>query len=423
MLEKIMNNWAWKILSLAIAFIVWLGIVNYDDPYKTKVFEDVRVEKRNSEAITSQEKAITYLEGETIDVVLGGNRSRIDNLDPAEITAYADMNKVSITGAIDIEVDAPDQLDLLEKTPNNMQISLEQIDTVLKDIQVFYEGALAEDYIKLNPVVSPNQVELRGPESKLAMVASVIVNVKIDEAKDDITVFASPKIQDSDGNDVANLAINNNQIEIKVPIQKIKTVPVRYATIGEISQEYRLIGMGLALEDVMVRGETEMIDELNGILVSDVDLSALTDEVSSFSVNLMSYLPEGIQLYGSETITQMNVDVRKIVTSEYAITAEDIRVKSLDEQMQFKFVEELTIPVIISGIQSDLNGLEIDDMRPSISLKDLEPGEHQVEIELNIADKFEVINEIPLVLVELTEVLEDAEDSQDETTEESTEDE
>lgn len=420
MLEKITNNWAWKILSLAIAFAVWLGVVNIDDPYTRNVFENIRVEKRNSEVITSQEQAITYLEGETIDVLLGGNRSRIENLDPADITAYVDMNKVSITGAIDIEVEVPDQLDILDKTPNNMQITLEQIDTVLKDVQVFYDGALAEDYVKLNPVVTPNQVELRGPESKLAMVASVIVNVKIDEATDDITVFASPKLQDSDGNDVTDLTVNNNQIEIKVPIQKIKTVPVRFATIGEVSSEYRLMSMGLELEDVLVRGETEVIDNLNGILVSDVDLTALTDEVSSFSVNLSTYLPEGIQLYGSETITQMNVDVRSIVTSEYAITAEDIRVKSLDEHMQFKFLEELTIPVVVSGIQADLNGLEIDDMRPSISLKDLEPGEHEVEIELNIFSEFEVINEIPKVLVELTEVLEDEEVSEGETTEEVT---
>ncbi len=259
MIEKLTNNWIWKVLSLFLAFVLWVVVVNYNDPYITKSFEDIQVEKRYEDAITSQEKAITYLEGETVDVVVGGNRSRIDKLGIEEISAYVDMKLVSITGAIDIEVDAPDQIDLLEKTPNDMQISWEQIETVVKDVQVFYDGELASEHIKLNPVVTPNQVELTGPESKLAMVASVLVNVKINEATDDITVFVSPKIQDSDGNDIPNLTLNNNQIEVKVPIEKIREIPVSFSTVGSISADYRLMDIGLDVDRVMVRGESQRL--------------------------------------------------------------------------------------------------------------------------------------------------------------------
>lgn len=411
MLEKIMNNWAWKLLSLVLAIVLWLAVVNYDDPYITKSFEDIPVEKRNSEAITSQEKAITYLEGETIDVVVGGNRSRVDRLKLEDVSAYVDMKKVSITGAIDIEVDVAENISVLEKTPNNMQIDLEDIDTVLKDVEVFYIGQLDEEYIKLTPTLTPSQVELRGPESKLALVSSVIVKVKLDEAVNDITVFASPKMQDQDGNDVAGLEMNKNQVQIQIPIQKTKTVPLRFATVGEVGPEYRLMSISIETDEIVVRGEGDLVDNLDGVLVSDVDLTTLNDEVKNINIDITSYLPEGILLHDVDSMTNIKVDIRPIVSTEFVITAEDVGFRYLDEQMQFKFLEELSIPVTVRGIQADLNSLELSDLNPTISLRNLEPGEHEVELELTVNSKFEVISELPKILVELTEITEDTKEA------------
>lgn len=405
MIEKITHNWVWKVVSLFLAFILWLVVVNYDDPYITKAFDDIPVEKKFEEAITSQDKAITYLQGETIDVVLGGNRSIIDKLKAVDIVAYVDMNLLSITGAIDIEVGVNDKIDVLEKTPNNMQISLEQIDTELKDIQIFYDGELAEDYIKINPILTPNQIELTGPESKLAIVASVLVNVKIDGASDDITVYVSPKIQDSDGNDIPGLEMSIDQVQVNVPIEKTRTISVNYSTIGAVSEDYRLMSISLDVDKVNVRGEALLIDEYQRLVITDLNLSTITDKVESLPINLSQYLPEGIQLYGSETIAYILLDVEPIESKDYGIMATDITVKSLDEQMQFRFMDELNIPIVVKGIPSDLADLSIDDFFPSISLKDLEAGEHEVALDLTVNDRFEVIGDLPTILVELTEAV------------------
>ena len=173
MIEKIKNNWLWKVAALLIAFILWLVVVNYDDPYIKKTFNNVVVEKRNELAITAQDQAIEYKEGESISVTLGGKRSIIERLTFSDIKAYADLGKVSITNTVDIVIEVSDQLDILEKKPNNMQISLEPIIKSLKDIQVTYVGELENDYIRLNPVIIPNQIEITGPQSQLARVSEV----------------------------------------------------------------------------------------------------------------------------------------------------------------------------------------------------------------------------------------------------------
>jgi len=405
MIKKLSNNWVWKSLSLVLAFSLWVVVINYSDPYITKSFKGIEVEKRNEQAITSQDQAITYLVGEKIDVILRGSRSKIERLDKADIVAYVDMQKVSITGAIDIEVEVKGDIDVLEKKPNNMQISLEAIKTVQKDIQVFFDGALAEGYVKLNPQITPNQIELTGPESKLAQVASVIATVKLGDASENITAIVTPKIQNSAGNDVLGLKINNKQIQIQVPIEKTKKLPVHYATVGIIDEAYRLISMSLDMEDVIVRGEEAILNEMTAIVIDDIDLSVLTDRTTQIDRKISDYLPEGITFHLGESVARIGVTIQPVISKEYRITSSDIEVKALGEGMEAVFVEEVEILVTLKGLESDLEAITNEALGASISLTDLGVGTHTVQLELDLDKSLEVATELPQVKVELSEIV------------------
>ncbi len=146
-------------------------------------------------------------------------------------------------------------------------------------------------------------------------------------------------------------------------------------------------------------------------------MTTLTSENKSLSINLSQYLPEGVWLYGSETIAYLNMDIEAIMSIDKVITASDITVKSLGDQMQFKFVEEFEIPLTVQGIQRDLNDLGVEDLLPSISLKDLEAGEHEVELKLTVDSDLSITTEIPMILVELSEVPEGEETTEEGATE------
>lgn len=404
MIKKITHNWVWKAISLLIAFLLWLAVVNYDDPYITRKIDRVVVEKRNEIAITSQDQAIEYKAGEYINITVRGKRSIIDRLAASDIIAYADMEKVSITGAIDIEVEVDEQIEILEKTPNNMQIALEHIDTTLRDIQVFYEGELEENHIRLDPIVTPNQIEITGPESKLAIISSVIVPIKIDNASNDVTVYVTPQILDSESNEILGLEVSNNQIQVQVPIQTVKVIPVVFNTVGSIDDKYRLISMELDTNYITIRGEDEAINNIKRLVVSGIDLSEFTDQTLDRNINLTTYLPEGISLHNSESTILLKTIIKPIVSEAYTITPSDITVKYLTEGLQFKFLEEEDFVVEIKGIEEDLIELTVEDVQPSISLKELGEGEHGVELVLEMSDQLEVITEAILVRVELTKV-------------------
>lgn len=403
MMTKLMHNWHLKLLSLSLAFVLWVVVINYDDPLETKTFEGITVVKQNEAAITGQDKAVAYLEGEVVDVVLRGKRTIIDKLTKAEITAYADLNRVSVTNAVAITIDAGEEVEVLRKTPNEMLISTENIESEVRVVQVQYSGELAEDYVKLNEIITPNQIELTGPTSKLGQVVSVIVPVEVSGAVDDVTSFVKPQLLDSNGNEVKGLEVSNNQIQVKVPIQKTKTVPIIVSTVGELDENYRLISMEIRVKSATVRGEDEDIEGFTKLLVSNVDLSLMTDATKIESVNLTDYLPEGVSLNGLAANAEIDIIIEPIITVNRWVEQADINVKQIPEGLQFQFVEEDPYMISVKGIYNELQELDTEDMLPRISLEDLRPGTHEVPLELTIPRGYELSSEeMPLVRIELT---------------------
>ncbi len=414
-----MHNWHLKLLSLALAFVLWVVVINYDDPLETKTFEGIPVLKQNEAAITGQDKAVQYIEGETVVVVLRGKRTIIDKLTSADINAYADLNRVSITNAVAITVDAGEEVEILRKTPNEMLISTEDIESEVRVVQVQYSGELAKDHIKLNEIITPNQIELTGPTSKLGRVVSVIVPVEISEADDDVTSFVKPQLLDSSGNEVKGLEVSNNQIQIKVPIKKIKTVSVSIATSGELNENYRLMSMSIPVKTVTIYGEEEDLESITKLIVNNVDLSLMTDGTTSETINLATYLPEKVSLYDVAPMTAVAIDIEPIISVNRWVEQDDINVKQIPEGLQFQFIEEEPYVVSVKGIYSELLDFDTEDMLPRISLADLEPGIHEIPLQLTIPRGFELGTEqIPLVSIELTiaPVEEESTEPEEETT-------
>lgn len=403
MIKKLMHNWQWKLLALIIAFALWAMIVNIQDPLATIEIEDVPVTIENIEEITSRGLAVEYKDGETVDLILRGKRSLIEELTIEDVFAYADFGRISVTGAVEIKIEAGDQIEVMRKTPNEMLIVTEEIKKEVKSVQVRFEGDLAKDYVKLSAIVTPNQIEITGPESKLALVSSVVVPIDISEASDDVTVFRAPQLLDSSGDEVRDVAVSKDQIQIKVPVQMIKAIPVVVTTTGELDVAYRLISMEIQTANVTIRGEEEDIENITRLSVNDIDITAMTDATTSVSLNLSNYLPEGVYIYNPAAMTTLDFDIQPIITTSYIIEQADINVVQIPEGLQFQFIDEEPYVINVKGIYKELAELDVEDMLPRISLDSLKVGEQTVELQLTLPEVFELSDSVPMVRVELTE--------------------
>lgn len=406
MLKKIANtvtnNLSWKILSILFAFLFWWAVVSYDDPIKEETFRNVPVNKINVESISDKFFAVEYLEGEYVDIRISAKKSVIDRLTLNDINAFVDVSNLSITNAIDIEVEIDGEYQSFDVNPANMKVRIEEIVTVSKVVQYLFEGEPAENYIALDPVITPSVIQVTGPESQVALVSSVIVSIPIDNAKKDITLFYSPEILDSKNSPVSKVKANIAEVGIVVPVQLTKTIDVKFRPLDTVPEGFELVDVSLDKSSVVVRGSEAALERIEEIVINDISLSELTEDYAK-SIYLEDYLPESVNIYGFDTNVNLTIDVEEIIEKEIEITHQDIDVKNLPEGLIFSFKGEEGIVLVIKGIPDKLDKVTLDSLDPYVKLLDLEAGEHSVAVSYYIPFGVELVSEEQSVEIILTE--------------------
>ena len=95
MKEFFTKNLDLKILSVLLSVVLWLVVVNIDDPVKNVQFSDVPVQILNDDLL--KDKGLVYDvvdDSGMINVSVSGRRSVIEELSKSDIIATADVKEL-----------------------------------------------------------------------------------------------------------------------------------------------------------------------------------------------------------------------------------------------------------------------------------------------------------------------------------------
>ena len=196
-----------------------------------KITLDIAVNKVNIEKITEdnntgRKKEVQIIKGDKVKVVVKGKRSIIESLESGDVTAVADMATLSITGAIDIEIHTDKELSIIDVEPANMEVTLEDIIKTQQTISYELIGSPSDSFVNLEPTLVPNIIEVTGAESKIALIDKVIIPIGITGARKEVAFKGTPKVMDASGNEIPGLTLSVKEVDVTVPILKLKTVNV-----------------------------------------------------------------------------------------------------------------------------------------------------------------------------------------------------
>ena len=104
MKKKLTSNLWLKIVSVVVAFLFWLVIINITDPTTSKTFTDIPVQILNENVITSANQVYEIEDGDTVHVTVKGKRSFVETLTENDFTATADLSELSKVNAVSIDV-------------------------------------------------------------------------------------------------------------------------------------------------------------------------------------------------------------------------------------------------------------------------------------------------------------------------------
>lgn len=339
MKKKITNNLDLKILALFFSVILWLIVVNIDDPVKTVTFSGVEVKILNGDELTKKGQVYEVLEDTgVVSVTIKGRRSVIEDISKENIRAVADMEDLTSMSTISIVVTTnkySNEIDDIKCDIPNVKLNIEDLKKIQRSIHIEVLGTPEDNYIKGDLTSNVNQVYLEGPESLINEISEVKAQLQIDDVTNNVSSSVPLKIYDVDGKEIKDerISMNISSINVNQEILYTKALQIRYAVSGKPAEGYAATGeVYCDTETVLVAGRRSILDSLETITVppSALNLDGVSADLET-TVKISQYLPLNVELADPEFdgMVTFKVDVEREVFAEFTFDRSDITVVNL----------------------------------------------------------------------------------------------
>ncbi|HOK18720.1 MAG TPA: CdaR family protein [Caldisericia bacterium] len=374
-------------ISLLLAFGFWLFVTIGEGPESERVF-NVNVTYRN------MGEGLTMLEPlDKVEIKIRGNKQRISTIKDSSIVAYIDLKDLD-TGIhnLEVEVEAPSFLKVVEIYPSRISVYLDKIVTVDKNIRIDFIGSLKTGLIIEEPEVSPNKISISGPSKKIETIRDVSITVDLTTINSDITLTSIPKIKDGLGNDISGLSFNPSIVTINIKVKSIlssKVVPVIPNLTGELSGDFGIKKVSVSPSILTIFGKVDELKNIEYLQTEEIKIANLT-ESKIFNVSVI--LPANIELKEENKISVQIIIEKKI---SKVISNINISIKDIDENFNYKITPE-SLEVEIYGFVSIVNEVKPSDFEAYVSVLDLTPGEHNLKINItSLKEDIKIVRIIP----------------------------
>lgn len=428
MKKKLVNNWLMKILSLLIAFTLWLVVINIDDPVDTDTFTNIKVNFLNTNVLTDENRVYEVLDGTNVvrSVKVEAPRSVLEKLSEGDIVAEADFSKVTVNETIEINFYSTrfkDEIKSIKGSIDMVKLSIEDKKTKRFVLAAETAGTPEEGYIVGNPVMDQNRIEVSGPESVVSKITNARLKVDVTDSNSDISTYADVILYDAEGNIVTSpsLVMNTDSVKVRVPILATKEVPLIYSVAGKPAEGYLTTGaVESDPETVLLAGTAATLSVINSITIpeTELDVTDRTTDLITF-INLKEYLPDNVILAGDfNGRVKVTVPIEAEAERELTIAAQNLHIVGLPEGYTAKLDGDITqYKVTIRGLKATLDEIDqnlvkgyiqFDNLMESQGIVTARPGAYLATVDFGFGEGIIQKSELQVNLI--VEKLEEAQE-------------
>lgn len=162
----IVRNWELKLLSLLLAFILWISLIPEEKTLSEKTLT-IPLETHNLPA----NMELVEKPDQTVDVTIRAPNRMINEISAANVFAKLNLSKASIFQQEyplnESMISIPPGANVVRLSPTKVRLKLERTNEVMLDIVPTLIGHAKEGYGISRIEITPPRVLVRGPESKI----------------------------------------------------------------------------------------------------------------------------------------------------------------------------------------------------------------------------------------------------------------
>ena len=417
--RKITDNLSLKIMSVAIAIVVWLIVVNIDNPVGTNYYTITDVELINKEYVESSDTigkmCMPEENQDSVRVAITASKKIRDRIRLSDITAVADLQQavsldtnpvmVPITVTCSASGVLPSDIKV---TPQNLTVNLDEKETQEFVVNVSKgDTKPGKDYEVGSLTASPEKIRITGPKTLVNKIDKVNAAIALDGNTEDYTQEVNLTIYDKNQealseSEMNSLRIENNaKVVVTAKLWKIRTgVKIAAGYVGTPAGGYQVGSVKTVPDTISVAGNTEDLESLSEndnmitIPADRIDISGESKDVER-KISLKNLLPDNVKLTSdSSEDVWVTVSILPVGSQEFNLPTKNIEVKNKPDNLQVTF-ETAQIALRIRSESEDLADLNIDeDVKAEIDLKDKEVGNYKVPVKLSLPDGYEMVEDV-----------------------------
>jgi YbbR domain-containing protein len=278
-------HWASALLSLAVAFVIWLIIEDTSDPR-----QEARAPASSGIPVQAVNVPNGYLEPTlaTVVVRVRGRGSDIRDLRPEDFRATADLAAVVPDGSpVSVPVRVTSRrsgVEILEVIPATMTIQLEP--AVTRTVEVTARVTASPpagfqlkkvDGKEVAPTLTPPVVTVTGSAAVVERVARVELDVSLASARTERYSFRGDLVARSADGNVLQVRLSATRAEAVFQIESVftpRTIGLAVQVTGEPAHGYRVVSVTVQPPTIEVTGPQSVIENLQAPLpLEPIDVS------------------------------------------------------------------------------------------------------------------------------------------------------
>lgn len=395
------------VLSVVIAFGLWLGITMTENPIRTQTFTDV------SAAISIEDTAaadlglgiVSDIASQKFTVTVSGPNYIVSSIKSDDFILSASLIDINSAGNYTLDVvginnSAKTGYTFTTISPSTIDVVVDYIDVKEFTVSSKLIGvSAAEGLVAESPFVSNSQqstITIKGPRTTMDKIASVGTLAEVNNTlsasqtfESDIVLYDSNDkiiyrytsdgtVYDANDNIVTNsyLTLSFTSAKVVQPISKMATLACK-AEFNNLPDGLTTADISYKIDqsDIDVIGTPEVVEKLKHISLSAIDFRDVTTTSNKFEVSAI--LPDGVKMLDSIDYFTVDIDVSNY--AESVLDIKNIRCIGLKDGLKAKTDTRIR-NVKLCGPADIISKIKPSDFYAVVDLTDKSVGDHTVEV-------------------------------------------
>lgn len=318
------NNKFVLLVSLVIAFFIWVAVAMYASPEESYTIYNIPITVNTENSLVSQKGYKNFWQSdEAIDVTVTGPRYLITSLTPDDIIVSANLNTVDSSGVSQLALrvglrQESQDITISQQSKTHVDIyfdaELEKEVTIYLDKSVF-EDNIAEGFQMNSAELPVTTVKITGPATEVNKVirAEAAPVLPEDLLFETATIPLDISLQ---GNSASETVSINQYVKhaqqqeyfVKVNIDRIAELTPSVEFTGEKTGD---VAVSFNTETIIAKIDTESGFEGEELPIMTIDYDSLKEGINKFTVKSNEIeLPEGVKIPEEEFEFVITINLR-----------------------------------------------------------------------------------------------------------------